>query len=165
MPKNKDLSDVSPFYKGPPEDASKIKIGIVVSRWNDSITGKLLEGAIAFLREEGIPDESIIINYVPGSFELPQGALLQYKHEKPSAILCLGCLIKGETPHFDFIAQACANGITRVSLKTKIPVAFGVITANDENQALERAGGKSGNKGKEAAATALAMLKEFRKKH
>ncbi|MCL1851140.1 MAG: 6,7-dimethyl-8-ribityllumazine synthase [Bacteroidetes bacterium] len=136
-----------------------VKIGIVVSDWNKTITGALKEGALAFLCEVGIAKEQIIVHSVPGSFELPSGvSMLLNTDISIDAVICLGCVIQGETRHFEFISQAVANGIMRVSLDYGVPVIFGVLTCDTMEQAQERAGGKHGNKGIEAAYTCLKML-------
>ena len=133
------------------------KFGIVVSDWNREITDQLLEGCTQTLRKHGADDESIDISRVPGTFELPMGARLLASGQKLDAIICLGCVIKGETRHDEYIAQATANGIMQLGLMLNIPVIFGVLTPNNLEQARERAGGKHGNKGEEAALTALQM--------
>ena len=143
--------------KSLPNGAGK-KIGIVVSRWNDSITNALLEGALSTLLAANVNREDIIINEVPGTFELPFGAQRMLKAIKLDAVICLGCVIQGETRHFDFICDATANGIMRVSLDNELPVIFGVLTTNTMQQAIDRSGGLHGNKGIEAAATALQLL-------
>lgn len=140
------------------QDISGHKFGIVVSEWNEEVTGALYEGAFKTLLDAGALRENIERMDVPGSFELSLGAQWMAKREDIDAVICLGCVIQGETRHFDFICQACANGITDVSLKYDKPVIFGVLTPNTQKQALERAGGKHGNKGDEAAATAIKML-------
>jgi 6,7-dimethyl-8-ribityllumazine synthase len=134
------------------------KIGIVVSKWNDSITYALLEGAVNTLLSANVNREDILINEVPGTFELPFGAQRILKAKKLDAVICLGCVIQGETRHFDFICDATANGIMRVSLDNELPVIFGVLTTDTLQQALDRSGGLHGNKGVEAAATALQLL-------
>lgn len=153
--KKKDLSDVRL-----PEIA-KLKgkrFGLVVAEWNPAITGALAEGALHTFSEAGIPETHIIRCDVPGSFELPQGARHIFDYFDVDAIVCLGCVIQGETRHFEFISQAVANGIMKLSLDYAKPVIFGVLTTDTIEQAQERAGGKHGNKGTEAAATALAMV-------
>lgn len=137
---------------------SGFKFGILVSEWNEEVTGALYEGAYKSLIQFGVKRENIVRMNVPGSFELSLGAQWMAKRKDIDAVICLGCVIQGETRHFDFICQACANGITEVSLKYDKPVIFGVLTPNTQKQALERAGGKHGNKGDEAAATAVKML-------
>ena len=133
-------------------------IAIVVSEWNSDITNALRDGAIKTLLENGVPEKNILIKYVPGSFELSLGAQLACEHISTNAVICLGCVIQGETRHFDFICNAVANGITHVSLKFNKPVIFGVLTPDTMEQAQDRVGGKHGNKGVEAAVTALKML-------
>lgn len=131
--------------------------GIVVSEWNTEVTSALLDGAVKTLLDNGVEEKDIYIQYVPGSFELPFGAAKLLDKKRFDAVICLGCVIQGETRHFDFICQAVANGIMEVSLKKEIPVIFGVLTTNSQEQALDRCGGKHGNKGVEAAITALKM--------
>ena len=133
-------------------------IGIVVSEWNEEITDSLLEGALQGLEENGISKENINVKYVPGTFELALGAQWMAEYTDSEAIICLGCVIQGETRHFDFICQAAANSIAKVGLDYHIPVIFGVLTTDNQQQALDRAGGKYGNKGFEAAITALKMI-------
>jgi len=136
-----------------------VKIGIVVSEWNETITNALKEGALTVLHEAGVEKEQIIVHYVPGSFELPFAAsMMMDADEMVDAVICLGCVIQGETRHFEFISQAVANGIMRISQDYGIPVIFGVLTCDTFEQARERAGGKYGNKGVEAASTCLKMI-------
>lgn len=151
----KNLSEYSDRNTGSIESK---KFGIVVSEWNDEITGALLEGSLETLLEQGASRENIIVHYVPGSFELSLGAQLLAQKEAIDAVMTLGCVIQGETRHFDFICDAVAQGITNVGLKYNKPVIFGVLTTNTKQQALDRAGGKHGNKGEEAAITAVKML-------
>ncbi len=136
----------------------KIRIGIVTAEWNHKITHALRDGAIRFLREKGVKEKNIITRDVPGSFELPLGAQFLASQKNIDAVLTLGCVIQGETRHFDFICDACAHGVMNVGLTFNKPVVFGVLTTDTEAQAKERAGGKHGNKGIEAAETALKML-------
>jgi 6,7-dimethyl-8-ribityllumazine synthase len=138
------------------------KIAIIVAAWNEEITEALFEGAVASLLSSGFKKNNIVRKNVPGSFELSLGAMLMAEKKNIDAVICLGCVIQGDTPHFDYICQAVAYGVTEVGLKTKKPVIFGVLTTLDKQQALERAGGKLGNKGEEAAITAVRML-EFKK--
>ncbi len=133
-------------------------VSIVVSEWNTKITNALRDGAIKTLLENGVEERNIVISYVPGSFELTLGGQLACEKLNTDAVICLGCVIQGETRHFDFICNAVANGITNVSLKYNKPVIFGVLTPDNMQQAEDRAGGKHGNKGVEAAITALKML-------
>ncbi len=152
----KNLSDYSDRNTGGVEDK---QFGIVVAEWNDPITSALLEGAIETLLEQGAARENIKVHYVPGSFELSLGAQFLAQKETIDAVISLGCVIQGETRHFDFICDAVAHGITNVGLKYNKPVIFGVLTTDNQQQALDRAGGKHGNKGEEAAITAVKMLK------
>jgi 6,7-dimethyl-8-ribityllumazine synthase len=134
------------------------KFAIIVAEWNEEITEALYQAANHSLVESGVKKNNIIRKNVPGSFELSLGAMLMAERKDIHAVICLGCVIQGETPHFDYICQAVAYGITEVGLKTKKPVVFGVLTTLNKKQALERAGGKLGNKGEEAAITAVRML-------
>lgn len=148
--------DASPSLVNLP-DGSSFKIGIVVSEWNPDITNALLEGAKETLLKAGVQDNHIEVLYVPGSFELPWGARQIMKPGKKDAVICLGCIIQGETKHDEYIASAVASGIMQLGLMSGIPVIFGVLTTNTEAQAKDRAGGKHGNKGAEAAVAALQM--------
>lgn len=134
------------------------KFVIVVSRWNDDITEAMYSGARQALLDSGVKKSNILRRDVPGSFELPLAAKRYTAMKEIDAVICLGCVIQGETPHFDYICQAVANGIMQVNLTSGKPVAFGVLTTLDKKQALERAGGKYGNKGEEAAETVVRML-------
>lgn len=134
------------------------KIAIVVAEWNEEITESLYEGAFNALLQMGLKRKNIIRKNVPGSFELSLGAQFMAQEKDVAGVICLGCVIQGETPHFDYICQAVANGITNVNLKFNKPIAFGVLTTLNKKQALERAGGKYGNKGEEAAVTVVNML-------
>jgi len=139
-------------------DISDRKFGIVTSEWNSEITEALYSGAVETLLQNGAIKENIIRKSVPGSYELTLGAQWLAKKEEIDAVICLGCVIQGETPHFDYICQAVAHGITNVGLKYDKPVIFGVLTTLNLQQALDRAGGKHGNKGEEASFTAIKML-------
>ncbi|CAN5635935.1 6,7-dimethyl-8-ribityllumazine synthase [soil metagenome] len=143
-------SDEIPSAKG-------MKIGIVVSEWNPEITESLFDGAYQTLIENGCNPKNILRINVPGSFELPAGAQLLAETKKTDAVICLGCVIQGETRHFDFICEAVANGLINLSIKYNRPFIFGVLTPNNMEQARARAGGKHGNKGVEAAVTAIKM--------
>jgi 6,7-dimethyl-8-ribityllumazine synthase len=136
----------------------KKQFAIVVAEWNEEITEALYEGAYNGLIELGADKNNIERIDVPGTFELTLGALRAAEKKNTDAIICLGCVIQGETPHFDYICQAVAYGITELNIKTGKPVIFGVLTTLNKKQALERAGGKYGNKGEEAAITAVKML-------
>jgi 6,7-dimethyl-8-ribityllumazine synthase len=135
------------------------KIALVVARWNEEITGSLHAAAEYTLLQHGIPKKNIIVQLVPGSFELSLAAQHFALRKDVAAVICLGCVVQGETPHFTFICQAVAYGLTEVALKTNKPVVFGVLTTLNKQQALDRSGGKYGNKGEEAALTALEMLR------
>lgn len=141
-----------------PVNLAKRKFVIVVAEWNEEITEALYEGAVSGLVENGVKKQNIIRKNVPGTFELTLGSLWAAEKKDVDAVLALGCVIQGDTPHFDYICQAVAYGITEVNIKTKKPVIFGVLTVLNNKQALERAGGKLGNKGEEAALTAIRML-------
>lgn len=134
------------------------KVAVVLAEWNEEITEALYEGAVQTLLASGIKKDNIVRKTVPGSFELSLGGLWMAEQKDIHAVICLGCVIQGDTPHFDYICQAVAYGITEAGLKTRKPVIFGVLTTLNKQQALERAGGKFGNKGEEAAITALRML-------
>lgn len=151
------LKSLSDFSHTTIPQGDRFKIGIVTAQWNAEITGALYHGAIELLAKQGVKPENIIDITVPGSFELTSGADIMLNKKDVDAVICLGCVIKGETPHFDFICNAVANGITQVAVKYNKPVIFGVLTTNTLEQAQERAGGKHGNKGEEAAVTALLM--------
>ena len=139
-------------------DASKMKFGIVWAEWNHTITNALMQGATDTLLKHGAKPENIITKTVPGAFELTLGAQYLAEYENVDAIICIGCVIQGETKHNDYINHAVAQGLTLVSLKYNKPVIFGVLTPNTQQQALDRAGGIHGNKGDEAAITAIKML-------
>ena len=136
---------------------SKMRFGIVVSDWNRDITWALLDGATDTLKKNGVKKENIIVKHVPGSFELTLGAQLIAELDDLDGVICLGCVIQGETPHFNYICQGVTYGITKLNLEYNIPFVFGVLTTNTQEQAIDRAGGKHGNKGVEAAITAIKM--------
>jgi len=135
-----------------------IKIGIVVAEWNKEITNALLKGALTTLSNYNVKDNNITIINVPGSFELTSGANLLAKAGKFDGLICIGCVIRGETPHFDYICQGVTQGITYLNATLDIPIIFGVLTVNNLQQAIDRAGGKYGNKGDEAAIALLKMV-------
>lgn len=139
-------------------DISTKKFGVVISEWNNSVTESLYAATLGTLLEHGAKRDHIITSYVPGSFELTLGAQRLAQKNDIDAVICLGCVIQGETRHFDFICSAVAQGLTEVGLKYDKPVIFGVLTPDTYQQALDRAGGKHGNKGDEAAITAIKML-------
>ncbi len=153
-----DLKNLSDFDSALLPSAKGMRIGIVVSEWNKEITEALYQGAIRTLVETGCSEKDIIKYMVPGSFELSIGAQWLAEKENPDAIICLGCVIQGETRHFEFICHAVAKGLTDLSLKFSKPFIFGVLTPDNQEQALARAGGKHGNKGVEAAVTAIKMV-------
>ena len=134
------------------------RIGIVVSDWNSSVTGSLLNGAYETLKKFGVEESDIIIEHVPGSFELTYGAKLLIERARVDSVIILGCVIQGETPHFSFVCQSVTEGTTRLNLQHNVPVIFGLLTTNTLAQAKERAGGMHGNKGDEAAIAALRMI-------
>jgi len=139
-------------------DISEKHFGLVVAEWNRELTDALRDGAVATLLEHGAKEENIFINAVPGSFELTLGAQLLAQHEEMDAVICLGVVIRGDTKHDDYINHAVAQGLTTVGLKYNKPVVFGLVTTNTLEQAQDRVGGKHGNKGVEAAVTAIQML-------
>lgn len=144
--------------------AQNLKVGIVVGRFSEFIVSKLLGGAIDGLKRHGMTEEDIEIAWVPGAFEIPLVAKKMANTKKYDAVICLGAVIKGSTPHFDYVCAEASKGIASVSLNTEIPVIFGVLTTDTIEQAIERAGTKAGNKGYDAAMTAIEManlLKEL----
>lgn len=138
-------------------DASSVKVGIVTASWNNKITSKLFDGAADVLKKSSVKENNLITIQVPGSYELTAGAQWLFQQHAPDVVIALGCVIQGETRHFDFICNAVANGLNHVSLKFGKPVIFGVLTTDNEHQALERCGCTHGHKGCEAAFTALSM--------
>lgn len=153
-----DLKNLSVFEGSEIPDASAMKFGIVWAEWNHNITNALMMGASDTLKQYGAKEESIIVRTVPGAFELTLGAQYLAEFTDVQAIICIGCVIQGDTKHFDFICDAVAKGITDLNIKHNLPVIFGVLTPNTMEQAEDRAGGKHGNKGDEAAVTAIKML-------
>ncbi len=143
--------------------AENITICIVVSNWHKDITDDLLKGASEVLKNAKINNSFIKVLHVPGSYELPLGASWVLKTYSPDAVVCLGCIVRGETPHFHYISKAVANGIMELNLANNIPVIFGVLTTETVKQAKQRSGGKHGNKGADAAMAALEMI-ELRNK-
>lgn len=139
-----------------------MRVAIVVSRFNDFVTERLLDGARAGLRESGVGDDDVDVLRVPGAFEIPMAAQRVAETGRVAAVICLGCLIRGATPHFEFIASAAAHGITAAAAATGVPMAFGVLTTNSVEEALERAGTGPDNKGREAALAAVEMATLFR---
>ncbi len=155
MSKKTNLSDIKlPDAEG----TENFKVGIVVSKWNPEITEALLSASKETLTKAGINDDNIKVVHVPGSFELPAGAKMLLQSDSFDGVICLGCVIKGETTHNEYISHAVATGLTQLSLVSNKPCIFGVLTPNDMEQAKDRAGGKHGNKGHEAAATLIEMI-------
>lgn len=138
-----------------------MRVAIVVSRFNDFVTERLLDGAQAALADAGVAAGDVEVLRVPGAFEIPMAAQRVAEAGKVDAVVCLGCLIRGETPHFEFIASACAHGITAASATTGVPMSFGVLTTNSAEEALERAAPGPANKGREAADAAVEMARLF----
>lgn len=151
--------NVQVFMAGMPsaEHCKKLRIGIVAAEWNDNIISPLLQGAIDTLTENGVCPENIFVSRVPGTVELTYGAKRMIDSLSPDAVIVLGCVVRGDTPHFDYVCDSVTQGVTELNLRERVPVIFGVITTNNMEQALDRAGGKVGNKGSECAATALKM--------
>lgn len=152
------LKNLSDYDKTKVPAANDMRFGIVVAEWNETITDALAEGAVQTLQKHGAKPENITIKYVPGTFELTFGAKQMLENTKVNAVIVLGCVIQGETRHFDFICQGVTQGITELNVKYNAPVIFGVLTTDNQQQALDRAGGKHGNKGDEAAYTAIKMV-------
>ena len=151
--------DLSHIHYHQDKDHTQDRIALIVSKWNEVITEALFEGACEVLKQAGVPESQLLRYNVPGSFELPTGAQTALDHHPDlDAVICIGCVIQGETRHFEFICQAVSQGVTRVSLDAHKPVIFGVLTPDTQQQALDRAGGKYGNKGHEAAVAALEMI-------
>ncbi len=155
MDKKKNLSAYDPATVPSGEGAA---VGIVVSEWNGEITEALAQGAVDTLKRFGVEEKDILLKHVPGSFELTMGAQWMAEYSGVDAVICLGCVIQGETPHFRYICESVTHGITELNMKYNIPFVFGVLTVDNMNQALDRAGGRHGNKGEEAAVTALKMI-------
>ena len=150
--------NLNDMMKEPLPDASGMHLGIVVSQWNNNITQDLLNGAIQTLKENGVKDENILVKCVPGSFELIFGCQQLINTQKVDAIIAIGCVIRGDTPHFEYINNAVSQGIMELNLHGDVPVVFGLLTTNNLQQAEERSGGILGNKGSEYAVTAIRMI-------
>ena len=144
-------------------DASDLRVSIVVSRFNEDITGALLDGATRALHEQGLAADALRVVSVPGAYELPLVAKQLAAHGASDAVICLGAVVRGDTPHFDYVAGEAARGIMQASLDTGVPVIFGVLTVDTRQQALERVGGSEGHKGEEAAITAIEMANLVRR--
>lgn len=151
-------TNLSSYKKDQLPDASTMRIGIVVSEWNADITENLYRGAVETLTDCGLRLDNIHVVNVPGSFELPMGAQLLLQNRSIEAVICLGSVIRGETPHFEFVCHAVAQGVQDLALKMNKPVIFGVLTDNTVDQSRARSGGALGNKGVEAAVTAIKMV-------
>lgn len=151
------LKNLSEYNPDSVPNASELSIGIVVAEWNMDVNTKLLQGAVETLQKHGVLEKNIIINYVPGSFELTYGARVMAKNYDVDAIIVIGTVIQGETPHFTYICQSVSYGVTELNLSYDLPFIFGLLTVNTKEQAMDRAGGKYGNKGVEAAITAIKM--------
>ncbi len=152
-----ELKNLSSYNPDQLPDARDMKFGIVVAQWNREITEALFEGAYKALIDNGVDEKNIIRMDVPGSFELTFGAKLMLETTPVDAVIAIGCIIRGETPHFEYISQGVTFGLTELNIRYKKPVIFGVLTTNNIEQARDRAGGKYGNKGTEAAITAIQM--------
>lgn len=139
-------------------DASNMRIGIVVAEWNENITFALRDGAYQTLIKNGVKPENIIVDYVPGSFELTFGAQSIAESKEVDAVIVLGCVVRGGTPHFEYVCSSVTQGITHLNTLFGIPFIFGLLTTDDMQQAIDRAGGVHGNKGDEAAVTAIKMI-------
>jgi 6,7-dimethyl-8-ribityllumazine synthase len=139
-------------------NASSMSFGIVVSEWHPEITDALLDGAVNALTANGVLPSNIMVKHVPGSFELTLGAEYFINYTEVDAVICLGCVIQGETPHFQYICQSLTQGITELNLRFGIPLTFGILTTNNFDQAKARSGGAKGNKGEEAAIAAIKMV-------
>jgi len=153
------LHNLSDYDPNSVPDASNMCFGIVVAEWNPEITGALLEGAVSTLQKHGAQSENIHVKTVPGSFELVYGARQMSLNDGYDAIIILGSVIRGETPHFDYICQGVTYGIARLNTISEVPVIYGLLTTNDLQQAKDRSGGKLGNKGDECAIDAIKMAK------
>ena len=151
------LKNLSAYDEASIPNAEGMRFGIVVSEWNAAITHALYEGCYDTLRRHGVAEDHIHTLQVPGAFELPTGARLLSSRHSPDAVICLGCVIRGETSHHEYINQAVATGLMNMSVASGRPFIFGVLTPDNEQQALDRAGGVHGNKGVEAAVTAIRM--------
>ncbi len=150
--------DLSNYDINSVPSANNMRFGIVVAEWNSEVTSALANGAVETLKKHGAIENNITIKYVPGTFELPLGGQFFAELNNVDAIILLGCVIQGETRHFDYICEAVAQGTKDLNLKYNMPFIFGILTTNNQQQAIDRAGGKHGNKGDEAAVTAIKMV-------
>ncbi len=153
-----ELKNLSSYDPTSTPSGEGMRIAIVVSDWNSMVTNSLLRGACETLVKFGVKENDLIIEHVPGSFELTYGAKLMIEHADVDCVIVLGCVIQGETPHFTYVCEGVTQGITQLNLMHDVPVIFGLLTTNTLDQAMARAGGRHGNKGDEAAITALKMM-------
>lgn len=153
------LHNLSSYDPTSVPDGKGWSVGIVVSEWNEEVTGALLEGAYNTLLKHGVQKDAIIVRTVPGSFELIYGCSAMVERGCVDAVIAIGCVIKGDTPHFDYICQGTTQGLAELNARADIPVIYGLLTCNTMQQALDRCGGALGNKGDECAVTALKMIK------
>jgi len=153
------LHNLSDYDINSVPDATGMRVGIVVSEWNDKITGALLEGACQTLMKHGVREEDIKVKTVPGSFELVYGASRLVNSGLVDAVIAIGCVIRGDTPHFEYICQGTTQGLADLNREGRVPVIYGLLTCNTLEQAQERCGGMLGNKGDECAVTAIKMVK------
>lgn len=153
------LHNLSDYDINSVPDATGMRVGIVVSEWNDKITGALLEGACQTLMKHGVREEDIKVKPVPGSFELVYGASRLVNSGLVDAVIAIGCVIRGDTPHFEYICQGTTQGLADLNREGRVPVVYGLLTCNTLEQAQERCGGMLGNKGDECAVTAIKMVK------
>lgn len=152
------LKNLSDYNIQSVPDATGYRVAIVVSEWNEEVTGALCEGAITTLKKHGVKEEDILKKYVPGSFELTHASRSIAALTDVDAVITIGCVIRGDTPHFDYICQGVTQGITALNVQYPIPFVYGVLTTENQQQALDRCGGIHGNKGDEAAITAIKMI-------
>jgi len=150
--------DLSQYDSSSVPSAMQMRFGIVVAEWNPEVTMALTQGAVNTLKKHGASSDNIVLKFVPGSFELPLGAQFLAEYENVDAVIVLGCVIQGETRHFDYICEGVTQGVKDLNLKYNKPFIFGLLTTGNQQQALDRAGGKHGNKGDEAAETAIKMV-------
>lgn len=158
------LKNLSTYDETNVPDASEMTIGVVVADWNEDITHALYRGCAETLAKHGLKEENTHVTQVPGTFELPAAARILIAREKLDAVVCIGCVIQGETKHNEYINNAVAQGLVNLSIATGVPCIFGVLTPNTHEQAAARAGGEHGNKGVEAAVTALRMAALYKEK-
>ncbi|MEG0467333.1 MAG: 6,7-dimethyl-8-ribityllumazine synthase [Mucinivorans sp.] len=151
------LKNLSTFDT-PLPSAHDMVVGVVVSQWNSNVTSRLLKGAVDTLLMAGCPEENIVVKSVPGAYELPFAAQLLAENTAVDGVIVLGCVIRGGTPHFDYVCSGTTHGVMNVQLSAGLPVAFGLLTVDDLQQAMDRAGGELGNKGDEAASTVIRMI-------